>query len=279
MNEAVARMAGNVVYQRIGVPVEARLNSVPERSLEVIPFGVEPLAGFSVRYRPGWRSAEAELVPGEFSAPLIAQMGRVGPEGRSAFAAFAESLTGRKTQLHFRVNGVNTPPSECSQWPEEWTSIELRARSAFQEIRTEDLAQALSLISGLVVPIFGMAVALVGVEDHDEDVYGATEGNPIQTISTHYERKKVNREACIQLKGVRCRACQFNFEEFYGPRGAGYVEIHHTTPVSQLGPDYRLNITRDLEPLCANCHAMVHRTSPPLRIEELTEQILAQRRR
>ena len=43
--------------------------------------------------------------------------------------------------------------------------------------------------------------------------------------------------------------------------GAEYIEVHHCIPIAQRavsGP-YELDPVRDLRPLCANCHRMVHR--------------------
>jgi len=133
------------------------------------------------------------------------------------------------------------------------------------------------LIVELLVPVFGMVVALIGVEETDTNLEGEAEGTPIQSIVTRYERKKVNREACIQLNGLRCAACGFDFGAFYGQLGAGYVEVHHITPISELGPSYRINISTDLVPLCANCHAMVHRKNPPVSISKLIELISGRR--
>ena len=129
------------------------------------------------------------------------------------------------------------------------------------------------LITDLVIPIFGMAVSLIGVEETKGSTEGEPEGNAIQTPATRYERKRVNREACIQLKGTRCMTCGFDFGTFYGPIGAGYIEIHHITPVSQIGSDYQIDIARDLVPLCANCHAMVHKENPPVPILRLSKLI------
>jgi 5-methylcytosine-specific restriction protein A len=51
--------------------------------------------------------------------------------------------------------------------------------------------------------------------------------------------------------------------------GEGFVHVHHVTPVSEIGPGYVVNPATDLVPLCPNCHAMAHRSSPPLAVEAL----------
>ncbi len=269
MNEAIVSFVVEAIHQRIGVPVQAQINPGPPPMLDISPSDAHPNDAFSIRFSPGWRAAEAEFVPGRFAAPLIAQMGTAQADSRSALAAFATALGIRKTRLTFRVNGRDVSPFQTEDWPDTWNRVELHARSAPQVIEQDDLAQMRQLI--------GELAALIGVEEPDVPVEGATEGTPYQSLVTRYERKKVNREACIQLKGLFCAACGFDFSAFYGPLGAGYVEVHHTTPVSQLGPEYRINVATDLEPLCANCHAIVHRQDPPIPVHQIAELVAGRR--
>lgn len=273
MNEAIKYIAVDVVRQRIGLYIKASLNPGDPPSLDLLPSEAHPHDSFAVRFSPGWRSAEAEFIPGKFAAPLIAQMGAADSDSKSALVAFALALDSRKTRLTFRINGVDISPFDSTNWPGDWNRVELLARSNPQVINHDDVAQMRQLIIELVVPIFGMLAALIGVNETEKHIEGEIEGSPIQTLVTRYERKKVNREACIQLKGLQCAACGFDFSVFYGPLGVGYVEVHHTTPIANLGPAYRLNVSTDLEPLCANCHAMVHREDPPVPVRRLAELI------
>jgi 5-methylcytosine-specific restriction protein A len=277
MNDAIVSFAVKTIHQRIGVPVHAQINVGPPTALVISPDDTHPNDSFSIRFFPGWRAAEAEFIPGGFSAPLVSQMGKAPLDSRNVLAAFASALEKRKTRLTFRVNGRDVSPFQSESWPDTWTRVELQARSAPQVIEQDDLAQMRQLICELVVPLFGMVVALIGVDEPDLQAEGGTEGTQYQTLTTRYERKKINREACIQLKGLLCAACNFDFSAFYGLLGAGYVEIHHTAPISRLGPGYRINVETDLEPLCANCHAMVHRQDPPLLVHHLAELVASRR--
>lgn len=66
---------------------------------------------------------------------------------------------------------------------------------------------------------------------------------------------------------VICEVCGFDFEAFYGERGAKYTECHHVTPLHVTGPtETRLS---DLVLLCSNCHRMIHRGSPWLTPDQL----------
>jgi 5-methylcytosine-specific restriction protein A len=49
-------------------------------------------------------------------------------------------------------------------------------------------------------------------------------------------------------------------------------------PLAILGGDYHIDVVTELVPLCANCHAMVHREEPPVPLERLT-QLIEDRRR
>lgn len=74
-----------------------------------------------------------------------------------------------------------------------------------------------------------------------------------------YERNPELRRAAIRLHGTKCLACGFDFEEVYGERGRGFIEVHHLRPVSTLTSPAAVDPRTDLVVLCANCHRMVHR--------------------
>jgi predicted HNH restriction endonuclease len=82
------------------------------------------------------------------------------------------------------------------------------------------------------------------------------------------ERSKALREAAIQYYTdadghIQCDACGFDFYDFYGEVGRGYIEIHHETPLLQYeDEDRKLFLREAVErvcPLCSNCHRIVHR--------------------
>lgn len=80
----------------------------------------------------------------------------------------------------------------------------------------------------------------------------------IQTIK--YERNTKNRDAAIKIHGNKCKACRFDFNEFYGKAIANdYIEVHHIKPLSTLKEEAKVNPETDLIPLCSNCHRMIHK--------------------
>ncbi|HEU5209888.1 MAG TPA: HNH endonuclease, partial [Longimicrobiales bacterium] len=82
--------------------------------------------------------------------------------------------------------------------------------------------------------------------------------------------------ACVAYYGAMCRVCGFSFEDVYGYLGVGFIHVHHTRPLSTIREEYRIDPIRDLVPVCPNCHAMLHRTDPPLEIDELRLRIAQQ---
>jgi len=67
---------------------------------------------------------------------------------------------------------------------------------------------------------------------------------------------------------LACEACEFDFATFYGKRGYGFLECHHTKPVASLLEGHKTHIN-DLSLVCANCYRMIHRKKPWLSIDEL----------
>jgi 5-methylcytosine-specific restriction protein A len=279
MNSSIPPYVEELIATRVGLQVRATSQTDRDGDfLDIALTDAHPVHSFRVRFRPGWRSAEAVFVPGTFSAPLIAQMANATTEGRNTFKAFHAALVANRHRPQFRVNGVEVSLKAGTNWPLNWTSCDITIRTPPIVINPDDIAQMHSVIADTVIPIFGMLIALIGVTDDQPEKSPALEGTPFQSLVTRYERKRVNREACIELKGTVCVTCGFDFVAHYGPLGMGYIEVHHTTPVSSMGPDYAIDVAKELEPLCANCHAMAHREDPPVAIARL-KSIVAENKR
>lgn len=100
------------------------------------------------------------------------------------------------------------------------------------------------------------------------------EGKIIVQYGTKFERNPKLRKKAIELHGVTCKVCDFNFEKAYGKLGKDFIEIHHIKPMYQVREEIAVNPETDLVPLCSNCHKMIHRkTKTPLTIQELKEII------
>lgn len=103
--------------------------------------------------------------------------------------------------------------------------------------------------------------------------YDYIEGATKQILVNSYERNLEARSKCIQYYGYRCQICGFDFEQMYGEIGKSYIQVHHIIPLSEINAEYAVDPVRDLIPVCANCHAMVHRTTPALSIGQIKEAL------
>jgi 5-methylcytosine-specific restriction enzyme A len=94
-----------------------------------------------------------------------------------------------------------------------------------------------------------------------------------------YERDERARAACIKFFGTQCAVCDFNFGEFYGKLGEGFIHVHHLRDLATVGENYEVDPIKDLRPVCPNCHAMLHRDTPAMQIEALRSAINHERRK
>ncbi|HIE56198.1 MAG TPA: hypothetical protein EYP90_13670, partial [Chromatiaceae bacterium] len=93
-----------------------------------------------------------------------------------------------------------------------------------------------------------------------------------------YERDASARKLCLNhYDSYKCQICEMNFEEIYGELGVNFIHVHHIKPLYTIKEKYLINPIQDLIPVCPNCHAMLHRSNPPLKPDEL-RVILNERR-
>ncbi|MBK8396266.1 MAG: HNH endonuclease [Leptospiraceae bacterium] len=76
-----------------------------------------------------------------------------------------------------------------------------------------------------------------------------------------------------QNKNLECQVCGFSFT-VYGEVGKDYIEAHHTIPVSQMTGKSKTKI-EDIALVCSNCHKMLHRKRPWLKMSEIKSLLLA----
>jgi predicted HNH restriction endonuclease len=103
-----------------------------------------------------------------------------------------------------------------------------------------------------------------GLENEDI-IEGATK----TIVVNSYERNPEARRKCIKHHGHTCAVCGFDFGEVYGEIGNDYIHVHHIKPLSKIKKRYKVNPTKDLVPVCPNCHAMLHKRHPPFSIADL----------
>ena len=139
---------------------------------------------------------------------------------------------------------------------------------------TPDLYAALSTIA-IVFP----EIPITEENPKPEALIAAefAEGERQKRETNFFKRNPKLRLQAMQLHGATCIACSFDFEAKYGKAGKGYIEIHHLNPLAEradvVSGKQILTKVEDLVPLCANCHRVVHRTRPSLKMDELISTI------
>jgi hypothetical protein len=103
-----------------------------------------------------------------------------------------------------------------------------------------------------------------------------SEGEKLRVYVNRYERDPTARAECIRRNGFQCSGCGINFSERYGKSAANFIQVHHVTPIRQ--GRRRTNPSRDLIPICPNCHAVVHLRTPAFKIEDIRRMLLRNNR-
>lgn len=120
---------------------------------------------------------------------------------------------------------------------------------------------------------YGIVNFKVKKPDFTQDDDEFAEGKKLLVKHIYHERNqqlitKAKRKFILEHGHLYCEACGFDFKEKYGELGEGFIEAHHTKPVSQMQDNEKTNLN-DIVMLCSNCHSMVHRRKPWLSKEEI----------
>jgi 5-methylcytosine-specific restriction enzyme A len=129
----------------------------------------------------------------------------------------------------------------------------------FWEMHPE-VAEALEIL-GWVTP---EGVVLKAFPDEVDEAQIFREGSVYKVSVDAYERNPQDRHY-----GAQCCVCGFDFGKVFRGLGEGFIHVHHLRLMSEIAEEYEVNPIEDLRPVCPNCHAMIHRRSPPLSIEAI----------
>jgi hypothetical protein len=100
----------------------------------------------------------------------------------------------------------------------------------------------------------------------------------VKTITVNaYERSREARAKCIEHHGWSCGACGFAMADLYGRVGEGVIHVHHLRELASLGEEYEVDPIKDLRPVCPNCHAILHTSSPAMTITQLRKVLSGQK--
>lgn len=124
-----------------------------------------------------------------------------------------------------------------------------------------------------IASCFNDEMMIAGYDEMDlNEVY--IEGSVLTVQVNRYERNQEARRKCIEKHGCHCQICEFDFEKVYGAAGKGLIHVHHVVPISSIKEEYQIDYEKDLIPICPNCHAMIHRKTPPYTCEQIKELLL-----
>ena len=218
---------------------------------------------FSIKILDEYLAWRIELAFDDFSAPLLQLMKDRFRSRRDGIQSFFDLAKDKNDQIEFRINGTEILKSST----EDWKEVTLRIKKSYFSAESEFPALSSVLLDFMCLILYLLVKDVEWGEKALED--GEAEGDISQITTNRYERSRYNRALCLKFYGFQCRGCGDLLEEKYGPMGIGVIHVHHIVPVSQMGNSYRLNPIKDLVPLCPNCHNIVHRKNPPIKISEL----------
>lgn len=151
------------------------------------------------------------------------------------------------------------------------SSVSTMDRAIWEEYSNsrDELRALAASIRSTIASSEELAPASIAAGEEEEFPEGALKFRQHTTRERNRElvRKAKNRAKILRGR-LDCEICGFNFTSIYGVIGEDFIECHHTIPVSKLIPNSKTRI-EDVALLCANCHRMVHRRRPWLRIQEL----------
>jgi 5-methylcytosine-specific restriction protein A len=263
-----------VLTDRFGVAISGEATDESDgKRATFFPAGIPSTQGFRIQVLIGWRTVEAQFVPGTFAAQLLTSMAGASPDQRATFGAFVRSALNDSAKVTFRIDNADLDPLMPLNWPSEWHSLVLTMSKGPMLIDGANPAALDALALAWGSRLLGTVLALMPLEAVEAEVIGQPEGGGQQILVTRYERSPINRAACIEIHGSNCKVCGFDFGQVYGEIGKGYIVVHHIQPVSGIAPGTIVDPAKDLAPVCPNCHSMLHRRRPPFGIEELRQML------
>ena len=226
--------------------------------------------GFAILVSRTNKLLEASLKLDSYAKSLVRQMMDSDESQKKNFVSQVSRANDEGLGVRMLINDDFVVSIE--EFPtDEWNRVEIDCeyRLGAGKLSNSPIDEASLEVTSLCL---SLVLNFLGVEEQGAAIaqeQGLPEGAVIRIEVNKYERSPINRASCISHYGCTCQVCGFDFLDNYGEIGREYIEVHHKTPVSEMGSAYRIDPVNDLVPVCANCHSMIHRKKPPLSIEEL----------
>lgn len=262
------------LVNKFGVELEGTTtDDRAENCFFLTPKDIETSEGFKIKVTIGWRSLLFELILGTFAGDLLQHFANAAFEKKALLKKLIDSSKNKNGVFSIKINDTLCDVESIDNWPSEWKQFSFSLKIAPVDI--EDIELKHKCIIDWAENYFSCFLALVPLEENEAsfEQAGMPEGALKNVLVNKYERSLYNRTLCINYHGTCCKVCDFNFSTIYGKLGSGFIHVHHTTPISKINENYKINPIDDLIPVCPNCHTMLHKKDPPLTVHELKEII------
>ncbi|MGJ8720455.1 MAG: HNH endonuclease [Salinibacterium amurskyense] len=256
-----------IVSDRLQLPISAsQLGNSQDVELRLT--GLNRPAGLSVIVSAGLRLVFAELLWDTFAQGLLSSALLEATLSWPQVEEIQKALDESGVTMQIQIDGHPVPESRRDMMGGA-KKLSVEAQSlAWRGTLAESAADVATAVFAVVTSLLPLETGPIDEEIHQEfDV----EGQRHRKATLVYERSRANRAVAIQIHGTRCKVCDLDFGERYGAIGAGFVEVHHLLPVHLMATPGVVDPSKDLVPLCANCHRMAHRADPPHTPDSLRE--------
>ncbi|MCX2758979.1 HNH endonuclease [Vibrio sp. Sgm 22] len=227
-------------------------------------------------YSISWLKAEGKAPKG-FS--------RVGKEQLHNFRGVVQSITIGKVSRGYFQSSSEVWPDDIYPHRFEFDIIEVHDGNVYfgTEFFNEEFVEAVrysACTQGSVTRASSIEKLEQITNDFDEEQEAEEleigyEGKPILRLHKSRERsaklvKQKKKQVIKETGKLECEICSMDFEATYGELGNGFAECHHKNPLS-LREENKETKLSDLAIVCSNCHRMLHRKRPWLKIEALKD--------
>lgn len=194
-------------------------------------------------------------------------------------------LSKDKANVLLEIHKVNEEYNSMSlEWrykPSKRDGINEERKECFKKYYGDIIARIqvpsnIDEIEGFLVDIFELTDKRIKSDNvifREELIIGFPEGRVYERVHKKRERngkliRLVKEERLKKDKKLVCEICKFDFYKVYKDLGKGFIEAHHTIPVSQLKEDSETK-KEDIALVCSNCHSMLHRKRPWMTIDQM----------
>jgi 5-methylcytosine-specific restriction protein A len=185
---------------------------------------------------------------------------------------------GDRAEDYRNPNGVSMKLLNFRRFDPAHRGAGLTRGNKLEEVVWEEFANDPDRLRRVATAILGLYAHVGKAPTPEPDEEAFPEGRVLYLLHRTRERNPAVIEAAKAIALAKdgrlaCRVCTFCFAARYGQLGEGFIEGHHTRPVSEMAAGA---VTKpvDIALVCSNCHRMLHRRRPWLAVGELGELLV-----